>query len=89
VHEDKHKQACDQFKLICDKFNELKDYETASYFYKRWLDVASMKDITDKIIDAYVGLGTCEENVLNIEKAIENFETASYKASQRGNNYKP
>jgi hypothetical protein len=58
----------------------LLDYETASYFYKRCLDVSvDHKDIEGEA-RAYKGLGICEEKVLNIFEAMSYLETALEKA---------
>jgi hypothetical protein len=54
----------------------LLDYETASYFYKRCLNVSiDFKDIEGEA-RAYRGLGFCEEQVFNIFEAKDYLETA-------------
>ena len=60
--------------------NTYNDYETASYFYKRCLDV-SIDNKKDKgQAEAYKGLGICEERVLNTFKAQQYLETAQEQA---------
>lgn len=47
-------------------FKNLNDFETASYFYNRCLEVSSEAKYIAGEARAYTGLGTCEEKVLNI-----------------------
>ena len=54
----------------------MNDYETASYFYKRCLDVSSDAKSLKGAAKAYMGLGICEEKVLNIFNAMGNLENA-------------
>jgi len=61
-------------------FKELNDYETASYFYKKCLDVSVESKQIKGEAQAYMGLGICEEMVLNIFNAMGNLETALDKA---------
>jgi flagellar biosynthesis/type III secretory pathway protein FliH len=63
-------------------FQEKNDYETASYFYKKCLDVSEQEGFSKGEAEAYQGLGTCEENVLNIFNAMSNMETALDKATE-------
>ena len=42
-------------------FEGLKDYETASYFYKKNLDVSVRAKFVEGEAMAYMGLGKCEE----------------------------
>ena len=60
---------------------ELKDFETASYFYKKCLDVSIRAKYVEGEAQAYMGLGKCEEQVLNKHFAMENLETALEKAT--------
>lgn len=62
------------------QFEELNDYETASYFYKRCLDVSVEANYKEGEARAYKGLGICEEKVLNIFEAMNKLETALEKA---------
>ena len=63
-------------------FESMKDYETASYFYKKCLDVSVEDGLIKGEAEAYQGLGTCEENVLNIFYAMGHLETALEKATE-------
>ena len=62
-------------------FQKKNDYETASYFYKKCLDVRVEDGLVKGEAEAYQGLGTCEENVLNIFYAMGHLETALEKAT--------
>ena len=59
---------------------EMNDYETASYFYKKCLDVSTEDGHIKGESEAFLGLGKCEEKVLNIFHAKMNMETAREKA---------
>ena len=59
---------------------EMYDYETASYFYKKCLDVSTEDGHLKGESEAFLGLGKCEEAVLNIFHAKMNMETAREKA---------
>ena len=61
-------------------FEELDDYETASYFHKRCLDVSIEFKYVEGQALAFKGLGICEEKVLNKFESRNNFETALEKA---------
>jgi len=50
-------------------FEDLDDWETASYFYNRILEVSMDKKYKEGEALAYKGLGICEEKVLNKEMA--------------------
>ena len=65
---------------VAEDFNSLCDYETASYFFTRCLEVSieNKYDIGEAL--ALQGLGKCEENVLNIFEAQTNLERARDKA---------
>jgi hypothetical protein len=65
-------------------FEGLKDFETASYFYKKCQDVSIRAKFVEGEAQAYLGLGKCEEQVLNKFKAMDNLETA-HKKSIDGN----
>ena len=61
-----HVKCFTQYLGVAKQFEDLNDYETASYFHKRCLDVSvDFKYIEGEAI-AYKGLGICEEKVLNI-----------------------
>lgn len=67
---------------VAEDFNSLCDYETASYFFNRCLEVSiENKDDKGEAL-ALQGLGKCEENVLNIFEAQTNLERARDKAVQ-------
>ena len=42
-------------------FEGLKDFETASYFYKKCQDVSIRAKFVEGEAQAYMGLGKCEE----------------------------
>lgn len=65
---------------VANQFEELEDYETASYFYKKCLDVSVETQYVEGEANAYKGLGICEKKVLNIFNAMGNLETALEKA---------
>jgi len=61
-------------------FENNEDYETASYFHQRCLEVSvEFKYIEGQAL-AFKGLGICEEKVLNYFEALMNLETALEKA---------
>ena len=61
-------------------YEELNDFETASYFHKRCLDVSIEFKYVEGQALAFKGLGICEEKVLNKFESRNNFETALEKA---------
>lgn len=65
---------------VAQQFEELNDYETASYFHKRCLDVSVEAKFIEGEARAYKGLGICEEKVLNIFEAMSHLETALEKS---------
>jgi len=75
-------KCLDKYKKVAKDFEKKDDYETASYFYKKCLDVSEQEGIHKGEAEAYQGLGTCEENVLNIFNAMGNLETALNKANK-------
>jgi tetratricopeptide (TPR) repeat protein len=78
--EGNHKNCLKQQKIVAMQFEELNDYETASYFYKKSLDISVESKYVEGEAKAYMGLGICEEKVLNIFEAMGNLETALQKA---------
>ena len=70
-----------QQRIVASQFEQLNDYETASYFYKKCLDISIEGQNTDGQAKAYMGLGICEEKVFNIFNAMGNLETALEKAN--------
>ena len=59
---------------------DMNDYETASYFYNKCLDISTEDGHLKGESEAYLGLGKCEEKVLNIFHAKGNMEEAHKKA---------
>jgi hypothetical protein len=77
----KIQKALDQYKIICEQFEtHLEDFETASYFYKRCLDISQEYKSLPGEANAFMGLGICEEKVFNIDMAKENLETSLEKS---------
>lgn len=74
-------QKClEKYKKVAKDFMNRNDYETASYFYKKCLDVSVEDGSLKGEAEAYQGLGTCEEKVMNIFYAMGHLETALEKA---------
>eukprot|EP00347_Sterkiella_histriomuscorum_P015789 403355675 len=74
------KNCFNQYIKVATQFEELNDYETASYFHKRCLDVSIDAKFIEGEAKAYKGLGICEEKVLNIFEAMNYLETALEKS---------
>ena len=74
------KQCFNQYLKVAQQFEELNDWETASYFHKRCLDVSIEAKFPEGEAKAYKGLGICEEKVLNIFEAMNHLETALEKS---------
>ena len=82
-HRNGQTEKClERYKKVAIDFQTKNDYETASYFYKKCLDVSEEHASPKGEAEAYQGLGTCEENVLNIFNAMSNLETALDKATE-------
>jgi tetratricopeptide (TPR) repeat protein len=71
----------DQYRKVCQIYEDLNDYETASYFYNRCLNVSREAKFIDGEALAYKGLGICEEKVLNIFESMRYHETALEKVN--------
>jgi len=69
-----------QYEGVCNAYERLNDYETASYFYNRCLEVSKEAKYIDGEAKAYMGLGIWEENVFNIFESMRYHETALEKA---------
>jgi tetratricopeptide (TPR) repeat protein len=69
-----------QYEGVCNAYERLNDYETASYFYQRCLEVSKEAKYIDGEAKAYMGLGICEEKVFNIFESMKYHETALEKA---------
>ena len=65
---------------VAQQFEGLNDWETASYFHKRCLDVSVEAKHAEGEAKAFQGLGICEEKVLNIFEAMNYLETALEKS---------
>jgi uncharacterized protein (DUF111 family) len=63
----KHKvqKAFETYKRVGVKFEELQDFETASYFHKRCLDISVEYKYLEGEAKAFRGLGIAEEKVMN------------------------
>jgi tetratricopeptide (TPR) repeat protein len=69
-----------QYEGVGIAYEKLNDYETASYFYNRCLEVSKEAKYIDGEAKAYMGLGICEEKVFNIFESMRYHETALEKA---------
>lgn len=69
-----------EYKKVCAKYEEVKDYPTASYFYQKCLILSKQNKYYEGESTSYMGLGFCEEGERNIIKAQEYYETALEKA---------
>ena len=69
-----------EYRKICAKYEEVTDYPTASYFYKKCLNISKQRKYAEGEATSYMGLGLCEEGERNIMKAQEYYETALEKA---------
>jgi len=61
-------------------YERYNDYETASYFHQRCLDISVEFKYIEGEARAHRGLGICEEKVFNKFPAMHNLETAEEKA---------
>ena len=78
--EGNYKQCFLAYLNVAKNFEILNDYETASYFHKKCLDMSIDFKYAEGEAKAYMGLGICEEKVLNIFQAMSYLETALEKA---------
>ena len=69
-----------EYKKVCLKYEEVKDFPTASYFYQKCLIMSKQTKYPEGEATSYMGLGLCEEGERNITKAQEYYETALEKA---------
>lgn len=74
-----------QYSTVAKQFEDLNDYETASYFYKKCLDISIENKFPKGEAKAWMGLGCCEEKVMNIYHAMSNLVTALGKAEEGKN----
>ena len=61
MRRDDTKKCLEMYTGVACEFEALKDYETASYFYKKCLDVSIRAKHVEGEAQAYMGLGKCEE----------------------------
>lgn len=78
------KKCLEQYNVVCEAYEELNDYETASYFHNRCLEISQDDKYVDGEALAYMGLGVCEEKVLNIFESMKYLEIALEKAIDAG-----
>ena len=77
-----YKRCFQTYLKVAQQFEALNDYETASYFHKRCLDISIEFSYADGEALAYKGLGIAEEKVMNKHKAMEHLETSLNKANE-------
>ena len=78
------KKSLELYRRVSKIYEGLEDYETASYFYNRCLEISKEAKYVDGEALAYTGLGICEEKVLNIFESMRYHETALEKAIDGG-----
>ena len=69
------------FLKMAKMYEEMNDYETASYFHQRCLDNSIEFKYIEGEAQAHQGLGICEEKVFNKFPAMQHLETALEKAN--------
>jgi len=75
-------QCLERYREVAKKFENLFDWGTASYFYKKCLDISmESKSLKGEAL-AWLGLGNCEKESFNKYEAMTNFETALQKAQE-------
>lgn len=77
-------RCLEEYKKVARRFEKLNDFETASYFYKKNLDVSLEFKSLKGEAESWMGLGCCEEKVHNKYEAMGNLETALEKATEGG-----
>lgn len=73
-------QALEMYRQVAKMFEDLNDWGTASYFYKKCLDISMEQKSLRGEAQAWLGLGNCEKESFNKGEAMTNFETALQKA---------
>ena len=68
------------YERMAKMYEEMRDYETASYFHQRCLDISIEFKFIEGEAKAHRGLGICEEEVKNKFAAQLSLETALEKA---------
>ena len=80
--EGNEKECFQTYAAIAKRFENYNDYETASYFHQRCLDISiEFKYIEGEAL-AHRGLGIAEEKVFNKYEAMGHLETANEKAKE-------
>lgn len=75
------KRECfETYERMASMYVDFNDYETASYFHQRCLDISIECDYDQGQAQAHRGLGICEEKVFNKFPAMHHLETAHEKA---------
>ena len=69
------------YEELAHMYEGYNDYETASYFHARCLDISIEFKYIEGEAKAHRGLGICEEKVFNKFPAMQHLETALDKAS--------
>lgn len=82
--DNKISDALKQYNKVCKIYEELNDFETASYFYGRCLEISRENKEFAGECDALKGLGICEEKVLNIFESMKYLENALELSIDRG-----
>ena len=67
---------------MAQQFEKLNDWDTASYFHNRCLDVSVEFKYIEGEAQAFKGLGLCFQKVMNKEMAMGYLETALQKATE-------
>ena len=81
-HRDAAARDCFRIYLkMAHMYEQMNDYETASYFHQRCLDTSIEFKYIEGEAQAYRGLGICEEKVFNKFPAMHHLETALEKAN--------
>lgn len=72
--------SVEEYKKVCNRYAEVGDYPTASYFYAKCLMMSKQQKYAEGEAMSSMGLGQCEEGEKNIAKAQEYYEVALEKA---------
>ena len=75
-------KAFKTYQRVADMFKSYEDYETASYFHKRCLDISQEFKYLEGEARAFHGLGIAEKMVRNKNEAMVHLETSLEKASE-------
>jgi len=70
------------YERMAVKYERFNDYETASYFHQRCLDISIEFKYLEGEAQSHRGLGICEEKVFNKFPAMQHLETALEKAQK-------